>query len=123
MINDSILIWITLGIFNLAIIILLRLTFSSVSLKEAMSEKSGPSNDTSYSRIAGMLGAVIVGCLVWGLGNVVLARAITAPTDVDTLLKGVWPFILSTSALFAPYAFNQIKDAMKPAPPEPEPPA
>ncbi len=114
MVNDTILIWVTLGIFNLSIIILLRQTFSAVSLKEALSEKSGPSTDTSYSRVAGMLGAVVVGCLVWGLGNVVLARAITAPTDVTTMLQGVWPFILSTSALFAPYAFNQIKDAMKP---------
>lgn len=114
MINDTILIWVTLGIFNLAIIVLLRQTFSAVDLKEALSEKSGLSNDTSYSRVAGMLGAVVVGCLIWGVGNVVLARAIGSPDDVTKILQGVWPFILSTSALFAPYAFNQIKDAMTP---------
>lgn len=117
-VNDTILLWITLGIFNIAIIVLLRLTLKSVSLTEAMREKSTPeqpnASDTSYSRIAGMLGAIVLGCLIWGLGNAVLARAILEPQEVETMLKGVWPFLLSTSALFAPYAFNQLKDAMQP---------
>lgn len=117
-VNDTILLWATLGIFNIAIIVLLRLTLKSVSLTDALREKSAPEqpggSDTSYSRIAGMLGAIVLGCLIWGLGNVVLARAILDPKQVKTMLEGVWPFLLSTSALFAPYAFNQLKDAMQP---------
>jgi hypothetical protein len=76
-----------------------------------------PPDDTSYSRVAGLLGAVVIGCFVWGLGNVVLFKAFTAPGDIDALLKGVSSFLLSSSALFAPYAFNQLKDTFRPTAP------
>lgn len=69
--------------------------------------------DTSYSRVTGMVGAMVIGCFVWGLGNVILFKAFIAPDDVPKLLSGVSPFLLSSSALFAPYAFNQLKDIGK----------
>jgi hypothetical protein len=63
---------------------------------------------TSYSRITGFAGTVVLTCFVWALGDAVIYNAYIAPTSVKDMLTGVGPFILAGSALFAPYAFNQL---------------
>ncbi|MBV9635017.1 MAG: hypothetical protein JOZ40_10345 [Methylobacteriaceae bacterium] len=68
---------------------------------------------TSYSRAAGMVGAVVLSGFVWALGNVVLYKGFTAPTEIKDLLTGVAPFLLASSTLFAPYAFNQLSEVFK----------
>ncbi|MBV8566349.1 MAG: hypothetical protein JO273_12925 [Methylobacteriaceae bacterium] len=68
---------------------------------------------TSYSRAAGMVGAVVLSGFVWALGNVVLYKGYTAPGDIKELLTGVAPFLLASSTLFAPYAFNQLSEVFK----------
>jgi hypothetical protein len=103
-----------LGIFNLPVIFLLcRLPFVA-SLKEALSEKSpvgGASDTTSYSRITGMVGAVIVTSFFWAIGNIAIYKAFTQIDDIRKIISAVAPLFMVGSALFLPYAFNQIKSA------------
>ena len=64
---------------------------------------------TSFSRVSGLLGSVVLAGFIWGLSNVVLFQAFADPGKISDLLTGTSTFILSSSALFAPYAFNSLK--------------
>lgn len=113
----------TLIILNGAIILLLRLSLKHVDVKEALREKAGPAaafppvpggpDNTSYSRVSGMVGAIVLACFFWALANVVVFQAFTQQAQIEVVLKGVGTFILSGSALFAPYAFNQLTGIFK----------
>ena len=64
---------------------------------------------TSFSRVSGLLGSIVLAGFIWGLSNVVLFQAFADPAKISDLLTGTSTFILSSSALFAPYAFNSLK--------------
>jgi|tagenome__1003787_1003787.scaffolds.fasta_scaffold20795876_4 uncharacterized RDD family membrane protein YckC len=117
---------ITVLIYNTFIAVVLLKSSGAISLRELVREKSLPppvetastantasAGDTSYSRVSGLAGAVVLSSFVWGLGNVVIYKAFLAPADIPVLLSGVSPFILSASALFAPYAVNQLSSIFK----------
>ena len=118
---------ITVAIYNAFIGIVLLKSSGAISLRDLVREKSvaapvvdtastgsGASPaDTSYSRVSGLAGAVVLSSFVWGLGNVVIYKAFLSPADIPILLSGVSPFILSASALFAPYAVNQLSSIFK----------
>lgn len=151
--EQSILMWGTIVIYNVAIVQLLRFALARADLKEAMSEKapskvddkittrttttttpaglvddaaaplvapvtverveeSSPS-ETSYSRVAGMIGAVVLACFVWAVGNVLLYKMLTSPETMPELLDGLGTFFLASASLFAPYALNQLGNAFK----------
>jgi hypothetical protein len=116
---------ITVLIYNAFIAIVLLKSSGAISLKELVREKSvappveiastvnaSSSGDTSYSRVSGLAGAVVLSSFVW-VGNVVIYKAFLTPADIPVLLSGVSPFILSASALFAPYAVNQLSSIFK----------
>ncbi len=104
--------WEILLIFNIPVLaILLALPFLK-ALKVIVSEKDATGVATgapSYSRITGLVGGVLVTSLFWAIGNIVLMEIFTKISDVSTIIKAVWPFFLLGSALFLPYAFNQLK--------------
>ena len=87
-------------------------TFRSAPLKELVREKS-PDGETwdsvSFSRVTGLVGAVVVASLFWIMSNVAIAVAILNPGDLENVLGGVTKLFFVGSALFIPYAFNQIK--------------
>lgn len=156
--NELILMWLTLIIFNVSIIQLLRVTLRGADFKEAMAEKA-PSRDTgkttttttttvppapadgvqaqlgvaapqavvqetvqqtnpsetSYSRVAGMIGAVVLACFVWAVGNIILYKMIASPNEVASLLASLGTYFLAAASLFAPYAVNQLSSAFKPS--------
>jgi hypothetical protein len=128
----------TMIIFNGSIVALLRVTLRDADFSQALTEKNatgpqgtqgsaplssvmggaasspatdGSGNPTSYSRVAGMTGAVVLACFLWALGNAVLYRIFHAPADVSSLITSTAEFFLVGSAMFLPYAFNQIKAA------------
>ena len=68
---------------------------------------------SSYSRITGMFGLIIMAAFLWALGNSLIYSMFIAADNVSKIMSGIGTFFLSGSALFAPYAFNQIKDALK----------
>ena len=124
--------WATLAIFDTAVITLLRMSFRGVVLKDVLREKAPaagaviaavtqptdpgdpPPDLTSYSRVSGMVGTVVLACFIWGLSNAVLYDAFVAPAEIEVLLKGTSGFILASSALFAPYAVNKLNTILRP---------
>lgn len=114
--------WANIIVFNLAIMKLLQIVLRKTDMREALTEKhdvdASAKKDgqppSSYSRLAGLVGAVVLGCFLWALGNVVLYKAFSDPTEVSGLIAGVGGFFLGGAALFAPYAFNQLGIAFKP---------
>lgn len=152
--EQSIMMWGTIAIFNLAIVQLLRVTLAKADFREAMTEKAtakptetttttttiqqGPAGggaaagdapqvvteetvapqptppETSYSRVAGMIGAVVLACFVWAVGNVILYKMfVSPPTDVAALIASLGSYFLAAASLFAPYAVNQLSNAFK----------
>lgn len=106
--------WLVFLSFNLPVIATLVFVPCAARLSEALKEKS-PFGDstgvTSYSRVVGTLGAVIVTAFFWAGGNIFLGMALT-PGDfghLAQLLNAFGRFLLFGSALFLPYAFNQLK--------------
>lgn len=136
--------WGTLIIFNFAIIILLKYSLQNIDLKEVLREKApdaqptaagtaglvGPAgaavitaaptaqDNTSYSRVAGILGAIVLAAFFWAVGDVILYKEFacsdaSCAADIKDLVSGVSTYIMSGAALFAPYAINQLTNIFK----------
>lgn len=91
-------------------------------LQEAVSEKALPQRDEngsgtqpgtigSFSRVAGAFGALALAMAVIGI-SYWLVYALFYEKDISVLKQAGW-FFLSGSALFAPYAFNQLSSVFK----------
>jgi len=106
--------WLVLAVFNIPVVaVLARLPFVA-DLRQALREKGpigGSADTTSYSRVTGLVGAVIVTAFYWAVGNIALYKAFTAIGDIRPIIEAAAPLFLVGSALFLPYAFNQIKSA------------
>jgi hypothetical protein len=103
------------GAFNLPILVVGCCLPFVDQLGQALKEKSpigGASDATSYSRITGLFGAVAVTAFFWAVGNVLLLKALTNIGDIKIITDNVGRFFLIGSALFMPYAFNQLKSAV-----------
>lgn len=104
--------WLAFLSFNMPIAgFLLAVPFGK-RLDDVLKEKTPDgtaTSATSYSRVTGALGAVILTSFFWAVGNVVLSIALVDAAKIKPLLEGVWPFFLIGSAFFLPYAFNQLK--------------
>jgi hypothetical protein len=107
--------WLTflvLAAFNGPILAILVIVPFGDRLASALQEKtvdSSESGATSYSRITGALGAVVLTAFFWSLGNIVLIRALSDVTTIKPMMDAISPFLLVGSALFLPYAVNQLK--------------
>jgi hypothetical protein len=103
------------GAFNLPILVVACCLPFVDQLGQALKEKSpigGACDATSYSRITGLFGAVAVTGFFWAIGNVLLLKALTNIGEIKTITDNVGRFFLIGSALFMPYAFNQLKSAV-----------
>ena len=83
---------------------------------QALQEKDAagdPTDATSYSRVTGAIGAVMVGSLFWVVSNIVIVEAILRPHNVGELLGSIGKLFLVGAALFLPYAFNQLKSVLQ----------
>ncbi len=107
-----------LVVFNLATSYLVWRSLRNVTLSEVVTEKDMQTKPdgtllaaTSYSRVVGIVGGMILAAFIWGLGNVVIYTALTSPSDVSKVLDGVSTFIVGCASLFLPYAANQVREA------------
>lgn len=118
--------WFVILMFNGATIKLLTITLGSIDIARAMEEKKtltivsktegkidsqvagARPAPTSYSRIAGMVGAVVLATFLWSLGNIIIYMSFGVTTEVKELLESISAFFLAGASLFAPYAFNQL---------------
>ncbi|HEY5723448.1 MAG TPA: hypothetical protein VIT45_14120 [Allosphingosinicella sp.] len=62
----------------------------------------------SYSRIAGAFGAIVLAAALYAIANYIVWAMFFAPDKVSPVLQNIGSFFLAGSALFAPYAFNQL---------------
>ncbi|HLL30971.1 MAG TPA: hypothetical protein VK403_08245 [Allosphingosinicella sp.] len=62
----------------------------------------------SYSRIAGAFGAIVLAAALYGVANYIIWAAFFAPDKISGVLDKMGSFFLAGSALFAPYAVNQL---------------
>ena len=66
----------------------------------------------STSRMIAAFGLMILAVMILGIGYGIMWSLFTKGAVPN--LVGIGPYLLGGSALFAPYAFNQIKEAFKP---------
>jgi hypothetical protein len=102
--------------FNLPIGVAAWKFRNTTGLGEVLQEKDTEGNDTgalSYSRVTGLIGAVVVASLFWVMSNVAIAIAILDPTELPDILNGVTKLFFVGAALFLPYAFNQLKSLVQ----------
>lgn len=109
-------------IFNLSIFIALAITCRSISLKDLLREKAAPipegtaQDNTSMSRLAGAIGAIVLSAFFWAIANVILMKTLSVPdqtAQVEDLVASVGSFFTVGASLFAPYAFNQLGQLFK----------
>jgi hypothetical protein len=62
----------------------------------------------SYSRIAGAFGAIVLAAALYSVANYIVWAAFFAPDRIGGVLDKIGNFFLAGSALFAPYAVNQL---------------
>lgn len=106
--------------FNVPILIA-AITLSRVDglrqeVGKALKEKDSsgdPTDATSYSRVTGAVGAVMLGSLFWVISNIVVVLAILDPPGVSDLLANAGKLFLVGTALFLPYVFNQLKAVLQ----------
>ncbi|ANK77437.1 hypothetical protein FA04_32935 (plasmid) [Ensifer adhaerens] len=127
MTQEAILMYAILAIYNLAVIKLLSVVLNNTDIRSAVKEKTeearpaalqGYTNapptvpdETSYSRVIGLIGGVAMAAFFWAVGNVVLFKAFVAPADVGNFVTSLSGYFLSGAALFLPYAVNQLRAA------------
>ena len=122
---------INLIIHNVAIVKLLTFTLKNIDFKDALSKKTpsaipvpaatapaagnpapAPADvSTSYSRIVGTIGSIVLAAFFWALGNIILYKAFADVSGIQQLLSGLGAYFFAGSALFVPYAFNQLRSA------------
>lgn len=79
----------------------------------ALRETNDNANKASFSRVAGAIGAMALASFMAGLGLwIFFAINMEEATHIDRLPK-LSTFFLGGSALFAPYAFNQLSKVFK----------
>lgn len=89
---------------------------NATGLGEIVQEKNPEGEDTgalSYSRVTGLIGAVVVASLFWIMSNIAIAAAILNPKELPDILSGVTKLFFVGAALFLPYAFNQLKSLVQ----------
>ena len=80
-----------------------------VAMVQEKTPDGRPTGAISYSRVTGLIGAVVVASLFWIMSNVSIAVAILNPSELADILNGITKLFFVGAALFLPYAFNQLK--------------
>ena len=83
----------------------------ALSEKESTGEKAD--EQTSFSRVAGALGAVGIAATFVGIGYWALHGLFFGTTAELGKISSLSTYFLSGSALFIPYAFNKISEIFK----------
>src|SRR5262249_27244156 len=68
----------------------------------------------STSRLIATIGVLVLTAMMLGVGYAMIWSLFMR--GQIPALEGIGPYLMGGAALFAPYAFNQLKDAFKPAP-------
>lgn len=91
-------------------------SFKDVLADKAMLRADPDKTDqpTSFSRLTGLIGTIYLAAFLWALGFFVLTYIWVDPTKIATVIGESGRFLMAGSALFAPYAFNQLSQIFTP---------
>jgi hypothetical protein len=123
----------SLIILNGGILFFIGRSLGKIDIREAVREKSpltrlssaplGVARDgvaapvsgdsTSYSRVAGLIGATVMACFLWAVGNAIIMYAVDDPTKLSNLVSPLGGYIAAGATLFAPYAANKLSGMFK----------
>jgi hypothetical protein len=130
-----------LVMYNFTTIAVLKFLFFNIDIRAALQEKNTSSSAviaaqspapaagagapaapaasdgdlTSYSRVTGLIGAVIMAMFLWALGNILIHDLWAGKTsDAEKAVGALSNYFLAGVSLFAPYAVNQARSAFKP---------
>jgi hypothetical protein len=134
--------WISIVVLNVGVIFLLRVTMSNIDVRSVLREKnprsqpsgtrptahdaapaagdavgvtSDPSMDnTSYSRLSGFIGSIILACFLWAIGNILIYLAVNDMESATKFMSAMSTYFLAGASLFAPYAVNQLSAIFRP---------
>lgn len=126
--GELIVMYATLAIYNLAATKLLSIVLKHSDMHSAVQEKdvsarsstltgyTGVSagqtiEETSYSRVVGLIGGAVMVAFFWAVGNIVLYKAFIAPAEVAPFVASLAGYFLAGATLFLPYAANQLRAA------------
>lgn len=82
-------------------------------MADALSERAGVDEKTSFSRVSGALGAVGIAATFVGIGYWALHGLFFGSSSDLGKISSLSTYFLSGSALFIPYAFNRISEVFK----------
>lgn len=107
-----VLIW---GLRKISTVLKAQTAGSATVMQEVLSEAGGAGDGTtpaepgkgSFSRIAGAVGAMAIAATFVGIGYWAIYSLFFSPTSL-THFKDMGTYFLAGSALFLPYAFNQL---------------
>jgi hypothetical protein len=108
--------WHFRGITGLAEIVPSNGDDTKIRIPALVQEKDAEGNNTgavSYSRVTGLIGAVVVSSLFWIMSNVSIAVSILNPSDLPNILNAITKLFFVGASLFLPYAFNQLKSLLQ----------
>ncbi|MEO0328155.1 MAG: hypothetical protein AAF217_06095 [Pseudomonadota bacterium] len=77
-------------------------------ITQVLSEGNSGSDKPSFSRIAGLMGAIILSAFSVGLGLFLLIALATDRTGSISIIDEISNYFLAMTAMFAPYAVNQL---------------
>jgi hypothetical protein len=80
--------------------------------KDARTGLSGSPAQTSFSRVAGLIGAAYLAAFCWGFGLYLLTKMWVDPEEIKKVVPDVTRFILAGASMFTPYAFNQLSQIL-----------
>jgi hypothetical protein len=136
--------WLCIAILDLGVVALLRIALHGIDVRSVLREKdvqsqppgtqavpsaavpsatgtalAAASNDpaldnTSYSRLSGFIGSVVMACFLWAIGNIVIYQAFNESDKISSFMSSISTYFLTGASLFAPYAFNQLSKVFKP---------
>jgi hypothetical protein len=109
--------WLSIAILDIGVVVILRATLKNINVLAALREKDPTEqtaqDNTSYSRLSGFIGSMILACFLWALGNILIYQAVTDVAEISKTLNAMSTYFLAGSALFMPYGFNQLAKVFK----------
>jgi hypothetical protein len=140
--DKIVIVWISILVLNIGVIFLLRLTLSNIDVRSVLREKNPRSqptgtrptahdvapavatatgvatdpaiDNTSYSRLSGFIGSIVLACFLWAIGNILIYLAMTDMESATKFMSAMSTYFLAGASLFAPYAFNQLSAIFRP---------